>query len=369
MIRGRIECSRREWRVGGAWTRPVNCACIASACWVADGWGSRWRVSPKPIGSVSLLENDDKRAVGSWSNLEKQQDMYNFCIYTVPDFFSVRTLCRYVAELRLDIDLRPDAVPRGQPCVCVGQNKIFIYLFIYLFERLKEGAPLLRERDNNRYGVYWSECGPSFLLSGRHFATPVETIGPKQKKKRTNMRRTQLATTHLFFFFSPSSFPFFFGWSGEWKRTHWRRGFHLYRDGRTGKNFRRNAVLPLVRRERPVLFYDPFCSPSWRGISVRGRWPRSYLAKLPGREGKKRDRAVSARTAHHKPQKKEKKSPRLWERERESLIWWSVLRSAHLRTATLLSARLVVTSTTGKVLWRPGTWEKLHGIFVFFFVQ
>lgn len=80
--------------------------------------------------------------------------MYNFCIYTVPDFFSVRTLCRYVAELRLDIDLRPDAVPRGQPCVCVGQNKIFIYLFIYLFERLKEGAPLLRERDNNRYGVY-----------------------------------------------------------------------------------------------------------------------------------------------------------------------------------------------------------------------
>ena len=29
------------------------------------------------------------------------------------------------------------------------------------------------------------------------------------KKKRTNMRRTQLATTHLFFFFSPSSFPFF----------------------------------------------------------------------------------------------------------------------------------------------------------------
>lgn len=33
---------------------------------------------------------------------------------TVPDFFAVGALGRDVAEFRLDIDLRSDAVPRGQ---------------------------------------------------------------------------------------------------------------------------------------------------------------------------------------------------------------------------------------------------------------
>ena len=36
---------------------------------------------------------------------------------TVSDFFTVGTLGRDVAELRLDIDLRSNAVPRGQSCM------------------------------------------------------------------------------------------------------------------------------------------------------------------------------------------------------------------------------------------------------------
>lgn len=39
---------------------------------------------------------------------------------TVPDFFAVGALGRDVAEFRLDIDLRSDAVPRGQSWWCRG---------------------------------------------------------------------------------------------------------------------------------------------------------------------------------------------------------------------------------------------------------
>ena len=81
-----------------------------------------------------------------------------------------------------------------------------------------------------------------------------------EAKKKTNQHeKDSIGNDTSFFFLFAQQLSFFFGWSGEWKRTHWRRGFHLYRDGRTGKNFRRNAVLPLVRGERDLFYFTtPF---------------------------------------------------------------------------------------------------------------
>ena len=55
MIQVPTECIRREWRADGAWTKPEDCACTAWVCSTAAGWGSQWRASRKPTGSISLL--------------------------------------------------------------------------------------------------------------------------------------------------------------------------------------------------------------------------------------------------------------------------------------------------------------------------
>ena len=157
------------------------------------------------------------------------------------------------------------------------------------------------------------------MLSGRHFATPVETIGPKQKKKRTNMRRTQLATTHLFF--SPSSFPFFLaGQESGNGRTGVEAFISIVTAGRA-KTF--DAMQCCLWSGERDLFYftTPFAVrldvefPS--GADGHGLTWRNYRAEREKR-GTGPFRPERPITSPRK--KKKKESPRLWERERESYL-------------------------------------------------